>query len=116
MGVVACIVKGDNHKAPANKKIAFLASQSKLYYDTLDVMGWEFQDEGFKVLFSEDIPTIIRDNIYRDVVHFLSKHEVMIGDIKNFIFHPGGKKILTAYAETLPVEGDFLAKTQASNE
>lgn len=116
-GIVACIIKGDAHEPPAQKNISYVASQSKLYYDTLDVMGWDFLDEGFKVLFSEDIPTIIRDNIYRDVVHFLSKQETKISDIKNFIFHPGGKKILTAYSETLPVEGDFLAKTrQVMNE
>ena len=116
-GVVACIVKGDGHEPPVNKKFEYVASQSKLYYDSLEVMGWEFMDEGFKVLFSEDIPTIIRDNIYADVVHFLAQHGKVITDIKNFIFHPGGKKILTAYAEMLPVEGDFLANTrQVMNE
>lgn len=111
-GVVACIVKGDNHPAPENKSIKYVASQSKLYYDSLEVMGWDFLEEGFKVLFSEDIPTIIHDNIFNDVTHFLTANRLQLGDIKNFIFHPGGRKILTAYEETLPVEGDFLANTR----
>ena len=95
-GVAALIVTGDTHKNKTKSRISFLATQSKLYYDSLDVMGWEFLDKGFKVLFSQDIPTIIEKNIYNDVTSFLDKYQLKISDIKNFIFHPGGKKILTA--------------------
>ena len=111
-GVAACIITGDNHVTKTKKSITFLATQSKLYYDTLDVMGWEFHDKGFKVLFSQDIPTIISKNIYNDVSSFLGKHQLKLSDIKNFIFHPGGKKVLTAYEEALAVEGDFLKNTR----
>jgi len=111
-GVAACIITGDNYKNKTKNSITFLATQSKLYYDTLDVMGWEFLDKGFKVLFSQDIPTIITENIRNDVDSFLEKHQLTLSDIKNFIFHPGGKKILTAYEEALSVEGDFLKNTR----
>jgi len=111
-GVAACIITGDNHINKTTNTFTFLATQSKLYYDTLDVMGWEFQDNGFKVLFSSDIPTIIAQNIFNDVSSFLEKHHLKISDISNFIFHPGGKKVLTAYEEALQVEGDFLKNTR----
>jgi alkylresorcinol/alkylpyrone synthase len=111
-GVAACLITGDNHTNKTKNTITFLGAQSKLYYDTLDVMGWEFLDEGFKVLFSQDIPTIISKNIYGDISSFLEKHQLKLSDIKNFIFHPGGKKVLTAYKETLSVEGDFLKNTR----
>ncbi len=111
-GVAACIITGDNHSNKTKNKISFLSTQSKLYYDTLDVMGWEFLNTGFKVLFSHDIPTIISENIREDITSFLNKHQLKISDITNFIFHPGGKKILTAYEEALQVEGDFLKNTR----
>lgn len=111
-GAAACIITGDNYTNIAKDKITYLASQSKLYYDTLDVMGWEFLDKGFKVLFSKDIPAIIKENIHGDVSLFLEKYDLKISDIKNFIFHPGGKKILTAYEEALSAEGDFLKNTR----
>jgi alkylresorcinol/alkylpyrone synthase len=111
-GVAACIITGDNHDNTTKNGISFLASQSKLYYDSLDVMGWEFQDTGFKVLFSQDIPAIISENIRADVISFLDKQNLKIPDISNFIFHPGGKKILVAYEEALQVEGDFLKNTR----
>jgi alkylresorcinol/alkylpyrone synthase len=111
-GVAACIITGDNHTDKTKNAFTFLATQSKLYYDTLDVMGWEFLNSGFKVLFSSDIPTIIAQNINNDVTSFLDKHHLKISDIKNFIFHPGGKKVLTAYEKALLAEGDFLKNTR----
>ena len=111
-GIAAFIITGDNHTNKTKNEISYLATQSKLYYDTLDVMGWEFMDTGFKVLFSHDIPTIISENIYADVTSFLDKHQLKLSDIKNFIFHPGGKKVLTAYEEALSAEGDFLKNTR----
>jgi len=109
-GTAACIVKGDNHKA--RLKVKFIGSGSKLYFDSLDVMGWEFIESGFKVLFSQDIPAIIHKNIQEDVSTFLARYNLKLSDIRNFIFHPGGKKVLTAYAEALAVEGDFLKNTR----
>ncbi len=35
-----------------------------------------------------------------------------MSDIKNFIFHPGGKKVLDAYNNALAVEGDFMKNTR----
>lgn len=110
-GVAACIIKGDAHAVPT-PKITYVAASSKLYYDSLDVMGWEFKDTGFKVLFSKDIPTFIQENVKQDIAEFLQKHDLQLSDIKNFIFHPGGKKVLDAYADALQVEGDFLQKTR----
>jgi alkylresorcinol/alkylpyrone synthase len=111
-GVAACIISGTNHEIKTKKTIQFLTSQSKLYYDTLDIMGWEFLDKGFKVVFSQDIPTFISKNIYADVSLFLEKQNLKLTDIKNFVFHPGGKKVLTAYEESLAVDGDFLKNTR----
>jgi len=111
-GVAACIITGDNHAPKTNKTITFLANESKLYHDSLDVMGWQFMDTGFKVLFSSDIPTIISKNVRNDLTSFLDKHDLKLSDIKNFIFHPGGKKVLTAYEEALEVKSDFLKNTR----
>ena len=110
-GIAACIIKGDNHKTEG-KQVSYFDSSSRLYYDSLEVMGWEFKDTGFKVLFSKDIPVFIAENIKEVINDFLAEHGLVLGDIKNYIFHPGGKKVLDAYKDTLAVEGDFLKKTR----
>ncbi|MEO8886447.1 MAG: 3-oxoacyl-[acyl-carrier-protein] synthase III C-terminal domain-containing protein [Mucilaginibacter sp.] len=109
-GIAACIVKGDNHGK--DQPVTYIASSSKLYYDSLEVMGWNFKDTGFKVLFSKDIPTFINEHVREDIDEFLTKHHLQLSDIKNFIFHPGGKKVLDAYTDALGVEGDFLHNTR----
>ena len=111
-GVAACIITGDNYVNKTGNQITYIATQRKLYFDSLDVMGWEFQDKGFKVLFSSDIPSIISANVNTDITMFLESQHLKLSDIKNFIFHPGGKKILTAYENALPVPGDFLKNTR----
>jgi alkylresorcinol/alkylpyrone synthase len=64
------------------------------------------------VLFSKDIPTFISEHIREDIDEFLAKHQLQLSDIKNFIFHPGGKKVLDAYADALGVQGDFMKITR----
>ena len=111
-GVTACIISGDNFSSNLSQTVSFIGAQSKLYYDTLDVMGWQFQDSGFKVLFSQDIPTIIADNIQADVSTFLANYNLALSDIKNFIFHPGGRKVLTAYENALQISPSDLRHTR----
>ncbi|MCC8155512.1 MAG: hypothetical protein LIP01_15830 [Tannerellaceae bacterium] len=112
-GVAACLIYGDNRNHCGENPgktgtIRFLANESKLYYDTLPIMGWDFNDKGFKVIFSSGIPALIEANVKEDVAAFLSKHGLHLNDISYFIFHPGGRKVLEAYEKALGIEGDFL--------
>lgn len=111
-GVAAAVIKGDAWDTKNGKQFKYRAAQSKLYYNSEDVMGWEFQDEGFKVLFSQDIPTIIQKNVKGDVVDFLADYDLILSDVRNFIFHPGGRKVLAAYEDALQAPGDFLEHTR----
>lgn len=107
-GIAACLIMGEKYKSASAKKINFIASESKLYYDSLDIMGWDFTGDGFKVLFSSGIPGLIARHVREDVDSFLAKHALSLPAVKSFIFHPGGKKVLGAYEEALAAEGDFL--------
>jgi len=69
-------------------------------------MGWEINNNGFKVLFSKDIPAIVSGNVKNDIEGFLASHNLKITDIKNFIFHPGGMKVLKAYEDALNLNGN----------
>lgn len=108
-GVAACLIAGDNKRTTASEgEITFLAARSRLYYDTLDIMGWDFTDNGFKVLFSSGIPALIARYVREDATSFLESRGRKLSEVKSFIFHPGGKKVLGAYEEALGAEGDFL--------
>lgn len=111
-GVAACLILGDEYAPASGSGVGFVASGSRLYYDTLDIMGWDFTDHGFKVLFSPGIPALIAANVKNDVTAFLARHDVSLKAVGNFIFHPGGKKVLSAYEDALGLESDALRTTR----
>jgi alkylresorcinol/alkylpyrone synthase len=64
--------------------------------DSLDVMGWEVADDGLKVLFSRDIPTLVREDLRPVVDSFLTRNALTVADMDEFVCHPGGAKVIDA--------------------
>ncbi|MDG2269070.1 MAG: 3-oxoacyl-[acyl-carrier-protein] synthase III C-terminal domain-containing protein [Alphaproteobacteria bacterium] len=67
--------------------------------DSLDVMGWEIGDDGLRVLFSRDIPHLVRSQLGAPAKAFLSNQGLTVGDIARHACHPGGAKVLDALEE-----------------
>jgi alkylresorcinol/alkylpyrone synthase len=63
---------------------------------SLDVMGWDVADDGLKALFSRDIPTLVRQRLREVASRFLDRQGLALDDIRHFICHPGGAKVVTA--------------------
>jgi alkylresorcinol/alkylpyrone synthase len=66
---------------------------------SLDVMGWNVSDDGFKVLFSRDIPNLIKREMKSVVAQFLRDQNMCKDNIDNYVTHPGGAKVLDALEE-----------------
>ncbi len=64
--------------------------------DTLDVMGWDAGNDGLRVIFSRDIPTIVECDFRQALDEFLTRHGLTQRQIDHFIAHPGGAKVLDA--------------------
>jgi alkylresorcinol/alkylpyrone synthase len=107
-GAAAAVVVGKEHKLFDRVGISFIDSLSTTFPNSLDVMGWEVVDTGFKVIFSKDIPTIVRKYIKPNTTELLNKHNLTLSDIKHFITHPGGLKVISAYEESLGLPSGAL--------
>lgn len=68
--------------------------------DSLDVMGWRVEDDGLGVLFSRDIPTLVRNDFGPVLDDFLHRHGLSRSDIAVPACHPGGAKVVAALEET----------------
>jgi alkylresorcinol/alkylpyrone synthase len=79
---------------------------------SLDVMGWDVCDDGLGVIFSRDIPTIVREELGAALAGFLARHKMERGDLDGFICHPGGVKVLDALEDCfgLPQGGLAVAR------
>ena len=65
--------------------------------DSLDIMGWNVTDDGLKALFSRDIPKLVREQMREIATVFLRRHKLGFDDIRHFVCHPGGAKVITAF-------------------
>lgn len=114
-GSAAVIVTGDQFKSVHNgngvPKICgpkILATRSIFYPDTEDMMGWNISEKGFRIILSTEVPTLIRQNLGRDVDAFLADNGHQRSDLKSFVMHTGGPKVLDASADALGLRNGEL--------
>lgn len=116
-GVSCVLVCGEESLAGKKSKkeqhLNFLGSQSTLMENSLDVMGWDLKEEGLHVVFSKDIPTIIKNWLKPNVEAFLNEKGIRLDQVKDFIAHPGGKKVIDAYHEALGFNEEMTANSMS---
>jgi alkylresorcinol/alkylpyrone synthase len=116
-GAAAVVVAGKENKLYGLTGPSLLESLSTTYYDSLDVMGWEIVDDGFKAIFSKDIPSIVRERVRESIEELTSGYGVTISDLKHYIVHPGGPKVLSEYERSLGLdEGTFAYSRKVLRE
>jgi alkylresorcinol/alkylpyrone synthase len=112
-GAAAALVVGAGREpATGDLSLQLQASRSVLWKDTLDVMGWTVDGAGLHVVFSRDIPTIVRDRVRPSLVAFLASHRLALADLDHVVAHPGGAKVLAAYAAALDLPPAALADSR----
>lgn len=105
-GAAACILSTEGEGPEVT------ASAEHTFPDSLDVMGWDVVDDGLKVLFSRDIPAIVRKEIGGLARGFLDRRGLCLGDIDEFVCHPGGAKVLDALEDVFEVQHGGLARSR----
>ncbi|MEX2649097.1 MAG: type III polyketide synthase [Alphaproteobacteria bacterium] len=80
---------------------------------SLDVMGWRVMDDGLGVLFSRDIPALIRGDLRAVAERFLAKHGLGLDAIDAFLCHPGGAKVVDALEEAFGLVPGALEDSRA---
>jgi alkylresorcinol/alkylpyrone synthase len=88
-GAAAVLVSGKAEKGPK-----ILVSETYTFPDSLGAMGFDLRDSGFHILLSKDVPEMIGAKIRGLVDGFLERHGRKQEDIKGWILHPGGARLL----------------------
>src|SRR6266850_1890462 len=84
------------------------ATGEKLWPDTLDIMGWSVDTEGFGVIFQRTIPGFVAENMGPAVTEILARMKLSAGDVDRFICHPGGTKVIAALERALSLDQGTL--------
>ncbi len=108
-GSASALVTGDKVRPKVSMaRPCLIASATETLPDSLDVMGWQFYEDGFKVILSRDVPEITKTFMKDSIIKFLENKKLSFSDIKYFITHPGGAKVLEAYKDSLGLTDQHL--------
>ena len=88
-GAAAVVVRGAETGGPK-----ILVSETYTFPDSLGAMGFDLRDSGFHILLAKDVPEMIGAKIRELVDDFLQRHGKTQDDIKGWILHPGGARLL----------------------
>lgn len=71
---------------------------------TLEIMGWDIQDDGLGVVFDRSIPAFLEQHLAEAVETSLPRLALCRSQIARFVCHPGGAKVIRSLelALTLP--------------
>jgi alkylresorcinol/alkylpyrone synthase len=88
-GAAAVLVSGEERGGPK-----ILVSETYTFPDSIGAMGFDLRDSGFHILLAKDVPEMIGAKIRELVDSFLERHGKTQQDIKGWILHPGGARLL----------------------
>jgi alkylresorcinol/alkylpyrone synthase len=106
-GAAAAVVPlrpaGRGAAAPGSGRSAvrIAGSGSTLWHDTRDIMGWTIDARGLHVVLSRDLPAFVREHLRADVERVLERHGWTLAGLEHVVAHPGGPRVLEAYADAL---------------
>jgi alkylresorcinol/alkylpyrone synthase len=119
-GAAAVIAKGADRAAMGRTRRTrrngprVLATRSRIYPDTEEVMGWNIGSDGFRIVLSVDVATVTEKYLGEDVRNFLADHGLTPQDVTTWVCHPGGPKVIEAVEDVLDLPGDALDHTRNS--
>jgi alkylresorcinol/alkylpyrone synthase len=112
-GAAAVVLEGGGRGGEGPR---ILATRSVFYPDSEWVMGWDIVDTGFKVVLSAKVPEITRAHIGADVDAFLASQGLSRRDVRHWIAHTGGPKVLEAFEAALELPAKALERSWRSLE
>jgi alkylresorcinol/alkylpyrone synthase len=110
-GAAAVVAKGSARTTTGPR---VLATRSRLYPDSEEVMGWNIGTNGFQIKLSTEVANVAEKYLGEDVRNFLADHDLTTADISTWVCHPGGPKVIEAVEHTLDLPADALDHTRKS--
>jgi alkylresorcinol/alkylpyrone synthase len=77
-------------------------------------MGWDVVDTGFKVVLSAKVPEVIEARVGADVDAFLAEHGLARRDVRHWVAHTGGPKVIEAFRRAVGLRPEALERSWRS--
>jgi alkylresorcinol/alkylpyrone synthase len=81
--------------------------------DSLDIMGWEVEEDGLKARFAQSIPSLVAAD-FKTILHaYLNRNDICQTSIDGYACHPGGAKVLDALEDAIEIQRGGLTDSRA---
>jgi alkylresorcinol/alkylpyrone synthase len=81
--------------------------------NSLNIMGWDIEEDGLKARFSQNIPSLVAKDFRGILDSFLARNSIALEDIDDFACHPGGAKVLDALEDAFGIERNALEDSRS---
>jgi alkylresorcinol/alkylpyrone synthase len=110
-GAAAVVMVGDNR---AQQGPTVVDTRSVVYPDSEGVIGFNVGETGFEIVLTAEVAEVIGKHFPSNVASFLADNALDLSDVDTWFAHPGGPRILEAFADSLRLSDDALALSYES--
>ncbi len=102
-GAVGVVLRGEpkGETGTSGRATRIVATGEHLWRGTERIMGWDMKQDGFGVVLSPELPSLMQNHLGEALSAFLDRHGLTLEDFDGFLFHPGGRKVLETAREVL---------------
>jgi alkylresorcinol/alkylpyrone synthase len=103
-GAILC-TEGDGPRIVANGE--------HTWPNSLDIMGWDVEEDGLKARFAQSIPTLVANDFRNLLDEYMRRTGVKLSDFDRFACHPGGAKVLDALEDAFGIANGALTESRS---
>ncbi|HXG19393.1 MAG TPA: 3-oxoacyl-[acyl-carrier-protein] synthase III C-terminal domain-containing protein [Methylomirabilota bacterium] len=108
-GAAAVVLTG----RPQAGQPRILATESTLFPQSVDLMGFELKDSGLHIVLSAEVPEVVCAAAPDLVDAFLARQGLRRPDLTHFLLHPGGRRVLDGLSQRLALPDERTAVSRA---
>ena len=112
-GGAAVVLVGEDHPRARNAPVRIAAAESLFFRGTTHLMGFNLRNAGLQIVLDKGLAPFVRSEVARGVDFFLSSLGLTRADIRRWVMHPGGRRVIEVMAEQLELAPTDLAPTEA---
>lgn len=90
-----------------------LQSRAHFFYDTPDMMGFDLNELGFKIILDKKISELVRTQFRAPLERFLQDQKLQLSDMHHYVLHPGGRRIMDNLESSLGLREQDIAASRS---
>jgi alkylresorcinol/alkylpyrone synthase len=111
-GAAAAVLVGARHRRAGAALVRVRDAESVFYRGTTHLMGFELRNQGLQIVLDRRLASFVRRAIVPAVDGFLSGRGLSRSDVRRFVLHPGGRRVVEAMSEKLGLGPADLVPTE----